>query len=264
MIESPRPLEPVVRASRRNGSATRIAVVLAVALAAIVAATAVLGAPPPTRIDAMAGASASPAADRSAKPKRDKPKAHGQGHGFRGLAGFHRGQGLGRDIRITAIAGTRISLETVDGWTRTIEAGPDTKIHKNGTEATVGDLAVGDQVSLRQRRNDDGSFTVTALVVPQPMLGGVVSAVTSSRITVTQRDGSSATIHVGSDTTFKARRGAQVGLGDVKVGDVVIAVGTLRADGSLDATGVHVGGTGKIKERGERGPKRSLEPTPAS
>ncbi|CAN5502158.1 hypothetical protein BH20CHL7_BH20CHL7_16690 [soil metagenome] len=243
--------EPTVNAAPRGPASVRTGIIVAACLAAVVAATAVLAAPPPARLESVplaAGASASPEAEKSAKLKPDKLKV----------------RGLGREIRITAINGNRVSLETADGWTRTITVTTETQVRKGGVAATVSDLKVGDRVARRQKRADDGTFSVTELVVPQPVLGGKVTAVTTTRITVKQRDGSSATIHVGSATTFKARRGAADTIGDIKVGDRVVAVGSLRSDGSLDATEVHVGGKGgPFKERGERGPKPDKSPKPS-
>ena len=67
-----------------------------------------------------------------------------------------------------------------------------------------------------------------------PTLVGEVTAVDGSTITITQRGGTTATIHVDGDTTFRVD-GAAGTLSDVKVGSIVIAEGTQRTDGSLDA-----------------------------
>ncbi|MEX2183950.1 MAG: DUF5666 domain-containing protein [Chloroflexota bacterium] len=246
------PVDPTVRAAPRVSSTVRTGLIVASSLAAIIVATAVFAAPSPSSppVDALrlgAGASASPSV--RAPELRDKVRDQ------------LKVRGIGREIRITAISGNRVSLETVDGWTRTVVVDADTVVRKGGVAAAVTDLAVGDRVALRQRRNDDGTFSVTSLVVPQPVLGGEVSAVTATRITISQRDGSSATIHVGADTRFKARRGLEVGIGDVKVGDRLVAVGNLRSDGSMDAAAIQVGGKGQFKERG---PKPDKSPKPSA
>jgi len=260
MTDDLRPIDPAVRTDPRVSSTIRTGLLVAACLAAIIVATAVFAAPAPSTppVDALrlgAGASASPgvrAADPSAKPKPDKVRDK--------LRDGMKVRGFGREIRITAISGNRVSLETADGWARTVVVDADTVIRKGGIAAAVSDLAVGDRVALRQRRTDDGTFRVTALVVPQPVQGGEVSAVNGSRITITQRGGASAVIHVGPGTTFKARRGTAVGIADVKVGDRVVAVGNLRADGSMDATAIQVGGQGPFKERGPR-PDKSPNPS---
>ena len=71
-----------------------------------------------------------------------------------------------------------------------------------------------------------------------PHAGGTVTGVSSTSITVTQRDGSTATIKVSSSTTYEVSGTAGKVLADVKVGMLVGAVGTLNTDGSLTATAV--------------------------
>ena len=78
-----------------------------------------------------------------------------------GRAGF-------REITIASISGNDVSLVTDDGWRRTVTVTSTVKLTKGGQDITVSDLKVGDQVRLRQTRNDDGSYTVTALAVVIP------------------------------------------------------------------------------------------------
>ena len=81
---------------------------------------------------------------------------------------------------------------------------------------------------------------MTAVVVVLPTLAGQVSAVDGNTVTVTQPGGTKATIHVSGGTTYQVN-GAKGALSDVKVGSFVVAEGTQRTDGSLDAAGVHMG-----------------------
>ncbi|MEO8438025.1 MAG: DUF5666 domain-containing protein, partial [Chloroflexota bacterium] len=96
-----------------------------------------------------------------------------------------------------------------------------------------------------------------------PTIGGQVTAVNGDTITVTQRDGTSATIHVDANTTYKVN-GADGKLTDVKVGSFVAAEGILRSDGSLDAAAVRngLGGRGGFKG-GHDGPQNPAA-SPAS
>ena len=75
---------------------------------------------------------------------------------------------------------------------------------------------------------------MTAIVVVLPHVVGEITAIDGSTITVTQPGGTTATIHVDSDTTY-AIAGAAGSLSDLKVGAVIVAEGTQRSDGSLDA-----------------------------
>ena len=105
-----------------------------------------------------------------------------------------------------------------------------------------------------------------------PAIGGEVTAVDGSTITVTGKDGTTGTIHVDADTTYEVDGTTGKALSDIAVGSFVIAEGTLRADGSLDADAVHSGMHGlRDGNRPGRGfpggpldPKAMPTPTPAT
>jgi len=159
--------------------------------------------------------------------------------GGRGMAGGRMGgRGMFGGISITSIAGPQLSLGTVDGWTRTIDATGAT-IEKGGKTATLADLKVGDQVAFQQTRNTDGTFTVTAIAVVQPHVGGTVTAVDASTITVTQPDGIAKTVKVTASTTYTSGRKA-ADKSAVVVGSRVSIRGDLAADGTFTATAVDV------------------------
>ena len=164
-----------------------------------------------------------------------------------GRAGFH-------DITITSISGSNLSLATADGWTRTIAATSTTTITKGAATITVSDLAVGDQIVFSQVRQTDGTYTITAIRVILPSLDGQVTAINGTTITVTQRDGTAATIHVDASTTYQVEGVTSATLSDVKVGAYIDAEGTLRTDGSLDASVVSSGFRGGPGHGGDWGP----------
>ena len=178
------------------------------------------------------------------------------------LHGGPGGPGLGGrmgGITITAISGNNISLKTGDGWTRTITVDSGTTYSESGATIALGDLAVGDQIAFRQTREDDGSFTIDAVAVILPRLGGEITALNGSTITVTQRDGTTGTIKVSGDTTYTVN-GNGASLADVKVGMVIMAEGTLNADGSLAATNVHAGDKDDFGGRGGHGMRGGFGP----
>jgi hypothetical protein len=163
--------------------------------------------------------------------------------------GFGGGHGFG-GITITAISGPSISLETVDGWTRTITVDSGTTYTESGETIAVSDLEVGDEIRFQQTLEDDGSFSIDAVAVIPPHAGGTVTAVSGSTITVTQRDGTSATITVTSATTYEVNRTEGASLGDVEVGMVLMAEGTENSDGSLTATTVRAADPGAFRGPG--------------
>ena len=172
--------------------------------------------------------------------------------GALGLGGF-------RGVTISAIDGSDITLKTVDGWTRTISVESTTTITKGGATITAGDLAVGDEIRFAQKKAADGSYDVTAIVVVLPTVVGEVTAVDGDTIKVTQPGGTTATIHVDSHTTYRID-GATGSLSGVKVGSFIVAEGTQRTDGSLDAAAIRSGLRPSVRGPGRPG---YVKPSPA-
>jgi hypothetical protein len=169
------------------------------------------------------------------------------GGGFPGVGGIDGREGAGSvigPITIKAINGSSLSLESADGWTRTITVTSSTAITKGDKAITAGDLKVGDNVRLRQTENADGTFTVTAVHVVLPRVAGTVTAKSGSSLTLLQADGTNVTVNVSSSTTYQVRGVTNAGLDDVTVGMMVVAAGSQRSDGSLDAQVVAAGGRG--------------------
>jgi hypothetical protein len=230
--------------------AARVGIVAGAAFLFVVGAVAAMGASPAPSTDtnpAGSNPAASTAPGSNTAPGTTKPDGdrHALG-GFGAFGGFGPGafgRFGARDITITAINGSDLSLKTDDGWTRTISVTGTTTITKGGATITVSDLAVGDQIAFAQDRATDGTYTVTAIKVILPMTGGQVTAISGNTITVTQRGGTTATIHVDGNTKYQVN-GAAGALSDIKVGSFIVAEGTQRTDGSLDAAAIHAGDHG--------------------
>lgn len=252
-----------VSVGRGHSTATRVGVITGSALLVLVGVAAAMGASPGpsgpvSAVGADPSASATaPAPAASADPNTTQPNGtdpdhdgphDGAGKGFRGgFPGGGRGFGVGfRDITITAINGSSLSLKTEDGWTRTITVTDSTTITKGGATIAIGDLAVGDSIRFREVKATDGTYSVTAIVVVLPTVVGQISAIDGDTITVTQPGGTTATIHVDSNTKYRVAGNAG-SLSDLKVGSFIIAEGTQRSDGSLDAAAVR-GGIGKGRQ----------------
>jgi hypothetical protein len=278
--------ERIQRAPGRS-TAMRAGIVAGSALLFVVGAVAAMGASPAPSTGAAPAASTDPgtntdpgasAAPRASgapdgkQPAGDRRGGPGFGPGGFGPGGFGPAFGPGgfgqvgfRDITISAIDGSNISLKTDDGWTRTVAVTSATTITKGGATIAIGDLAVGDQVRFAQTRAADGSYSVTAIVVVLPTIAGEVTAIDGDTLTVTQPGGATAMIHVGGSTTYQVD-GATGALSDIKVGSFIVAEGTQRADGSLDAADVHSGtkGRGGLKGPGLPGDHGDPNGTKAS
>nr|MBA2299590.1 hypothetical protein [Chloroflexota bacterium] len=148
------------------------------------------------------------------------------------------GQGF-REITITAISGSNVTLGTDDGWTRTIAMTDAVDLTKGGQDIGLSALAVGDQVRFRQTRNDDGTYTVNALAVVVPSVRGTVSDVSSSGFKVTGRGGAVWTIAVNATTEYRYGTGTG-SLADVTNGTTAVVQGTSTGDNALTALTVRV------------------------
>ena len=156
---------------------------------------------------------------------------HGGGPGFGG-------------ITITAISGNDISLKTSDGWTRTISVDSGTTYSKADATIALSALKVGDTIGFRQTLEADGTYTIDEVVVVLPHLGGQVTAISGSTITVTTRDGSTGTITVDANTTYSVNGTDGKALSDITVGMYVSAEGTSTGDLTLTAISVRAGDQG--------------------
>ena len=167
-----------------------------------------------------------------------------------GMRAGMRGE-MGNAITITAIEGTRLALETDNGWTRTIEAAGAT-VTKDGETVALSTLKVGDTIVFRETRDGDGTYTITAIAVIQPAVGGTVASVSGSTVTVTRRDGTTSKVVLTSSTTYELAGDAAT-KDAVVAGARIIARGTLATDGTLTASSVVVApaaALGTVKEKG--------------
>jgi hypothetical protein len=248
----PPPVSTMFSAKLKGPNPVTIGAVLVAAVTIIVVGAAAVAGASPSPSSAGASLAASGAARQPATRDGKGPwkifggGPSGFGFGFggpgqdglgkRGLGGFRDGFG---QITITAIDGSKISLKTVDGWTRTITVASGTTITKGGQTIAVGDLTVGDQVALRQMRNADGTFSVTAIAVVVPQVGGSVTAVSGTGFTLKARDGTTWTVNVSGSTSYTlgSTTGART---DVKVGVDVVVQGTQASGNTLTALSVHI------------------------
>ena len=236
----------------------RIGIIAGSAVLVVIGAVAAMGASPasPSSGQATLSVAVAPATGTDTAPPLDN-RFGGFRDGLLGRPGF-------RAITISAINGSSLSLKTEDGWTRTITVGSSTTITKGDATIAIGDLAVGDEIRFAQEKATDGSFSITAIRVVLPAIGGEVTAIAGNTITVTSKDGTTGTIHVDSDTAYNVDGTSGKALSDITVGSFVIAEGTLRTDGSLDADAVRSGFRGpRDGDRpGRDFPGKPAQPTP--
>lgn len=143
---------------------------------------------------------------------------------------------------VTAIGPTSLTLKLRDGSTRSVTLTGSTTYRLGRADGTKADVKVG-SVVIAAGSTAGSAFTASSVqvVVKLARVGGTVTATTKDTITVKQRDGSSATIHVGSAAKLAVRGTAKPTVASITVGMQVQAWGTRNADGSLAATYVFAG-----------------------
>ena len=239
--------EPI-RSTRRLPAQLLVAVVL-LAIAAVAVGASLAG-PAPLRAPTLAaatgaGSSAAPSAspDSSAKPGRGDAWGRGMGPGMLGPnpGGLDTTGGRGgplADITISAIDGTKVSLQSANGWSRTIDT-TSVAITRAGAKITVADLIVGDRIAVGETRGSNGTYTVYKLTVVLDQAAGTVSAIGSDTITLKQFGSKTATVKTGASTLYR-RAGQTIARADIVVGQRLAAVGSTGSDGSLTAQAVDV------------------------
>jgi hypothetical protein len=160
------------------------------------------------------------------------------GNGWLAPGGWQSGGNHQIAITITAISGNSLSLKTTDGWTRTIDATGAT-ITRAGQTIGVGDLKVGDQITFRESRQSDGSYKITTITVVVPTVGGTVTAVSDTSVTVKLGDGSTRTLTLTGTTTY-SQGGAAASKTALVVGVRIVAQGSVDSAGNFTASAITI------------------------
>lgn len=141
-------------------------------------------------------------------------------------------------ITITAINGSKLSLQTTDGWTRAIDATGAT-ITKAGQNIGLAGLKAGDAINFRESRQSDGSYKITTITVVVPSASGTVTAVTSTTVTISQPGGTTRTLNLTGSTAY-TQGGATVSKSALVVGSRISAQGTVDSSGTFTATAIDI------------------------
>ena len=227
------------RANRRAGVIGLLAVggVAAGGAALYVANSA--GAVPSTSSTASGSTSASssstsPAPSTSSTCTGKGPWGAGPGFGHAGRGPI----GAGAGGRITAISSTSLTVRDLFGTSHTYKITSSTVVRsRSATAVKVSTLTVGENVSVRTSGN---SSTATEIDLRLAGIDGSVTGITSSAITVTDRDGFTRTIDTDAATkyTVNSSTGSR---SKITSGTVVHAEGKVDANGTaLDAASIDV------------------------
>jgi uncharacterized protein DUF5666 len=157
---------------------------------------------------------------------------------------------------VTAVGSDTITLTLRDGTSQTIRTTGSTTYHVERADGTRASVTVGSMIVARGEKAADGTLTASSVWVRLPHVAGTVTGTTATTITLTRRDGTTVTVHVDSDTTYRVAGIAAPTLSDIKTGMAIVVQGTQRADGSIDASAIAAGDrAGLGRGRGHDGPK---------
>jgi hypothetical protein len=143
---------------------------------------------------------------------------------------------------IKEIKGSAITILTEHGDSITVTIGASTKIRRGDTPVPPSQLHTGDHVSAKAQRNADGTLSAVDI----NLLGdrndehgandvhGVVTAITTSSVTVKTEKETSVTLTITKDTVV-VKDGKPATIADVKVNAHVKIKAAMNKDGSLTA-----------------------------
>ena len=151
---------------------------------------------------------------------------------------------------VTAVGSDTITITLRDGTSQTLKTSASTTYHLEDGTGTRADVSVGATIVATGEKASDGSLDASSVWVRLPHVVGTVTSTTSSSVTIKRPDGTTLTIHVDANTTIRVAGVDSAKLSDLKTGMIVVAEGTQRSDGSIDARAIGAGQPGKLKGLG--------------
>jgi hypothetical protein len=193
-------------------------------------------------------------------PPSDKGERVMRGHlppGVKKLIRAHRGAaGL-----VTGISASSISLRTPFG-AKTFDLNGSTEFFEGKTKATRSAVQVGEVVRVVLEDPEASEKLASTVIVLPAHLGGYVTAVDGSTVTLTDRSGFTRKLTTNS-TTKVTKDGEDATLAAITVGSFLRATGKVASDGTtLEASRVSVGVPAKGKLGKVLREKRSVDGPP--
>lgn len=142
---------------------------------------------------------------------------------------------------VVGVSGTTVTVADSQGFWRTVDVSSGTTVTRGGQSSTTSAIATGEHVVATGTIEANHTSLAASMVgIQLPRVGGMVTAVSGSTITVTRRNGSALQIDTSSTTVFSTAPGRSASstgsLSDVKTGSMIAAEGTKNTDGSFSAT----------------------------
>ncbi len=164
------------------------------------------------------------------------------------------------DGTVHSVSGSTLVIVDQQGFWRTVDVAADATVTRGGQASSLSAVKVGDHVRAAGTiASDNTTLDATSVQIQLPHVGGQVTSVTGTTITVTGPGGTTWTIDTTAPTTFTTASGpgstTASSLSAVTSGSFVDAAGTLQGT-TLTATSVTVrtGTAGFAGPRGRGGP----------
>ncbi len=137
---------------------------------------------------------------------------------------------------VTALGTGTVTIKKMDGKTQTIDLTAKTVYFQGGAKVTSSALVVGSKILVKGTLDSKGTLTATIVRIVPSVVVGTVTALTSDTIMVKTLFGKSVTIDVTSDTKFLIDDSSSATLANLKVGERIVAFGTMGSKGVLTAS----------------------------
>lgn len=139
--------------------------------------------------------------------------------------------------QVKSISGSTLTIERGQGPQLQVLTDAQTKfVSKDNANLTLADIQVGDAITARGQWQNGQLLAKHVLLMPD-RAGGMVTSITGTTLAITKLDGSALSVATTSSTKFVTKDNPNAQFADIKVGDVIEAVGTLNGS-TLTATRV--------------------------
>ena len=139
--------------------------------------------------------------------------------------------------QVKSISGTTLTIERGQGPQLQVVTDAQTKfVSKDNANLTLAEIQVGDAITARGQWQNGQLLAKHVLLMPD-RAGGLVTAITGTTLAITKLDGSTLSVATTSSTKFVTKDNPNAQFADIKVGDLIEAVGALNGS-TLTATRV--------------------------
>ncbi len=130
--------------------------------------------------------------------------------------------------QVKSISGATLTIARGQGPELAVLTDAQTRYHtRDNSPVTFADIQVGDALTVRGQWQNGQLLARDVLLMPD-RAGGMVMSISGTTLAITKLDGSALTVTTTSSTKFVTKDNPNAQFADIKVGDVIEAVGTLN------------------------------------